>query len=1139
MPAALALSFLMNCACGAAFAADKEADEASADFGTGSFENMSVKMGQGDPVSAERDGKYGWVISSVEDNTAASSIYIDLAEGFAGSKQDGNTFEVEVDYFDEDRALFSLLYNSWEKENYMADVIVAESTGWFGSMHSIKQWKTAKFFIQDGNFNEKSSSSDIIISANNFNRNTLDEKTVNEFGKTYASYYLNRYGRVSSDNPIVIGGVRVKKLPEKNPFSVKVNYDFKAYTIFDDDEIKGTYTIQNIHNEGYRLGAKYIIRDGDGAAVKETDEDIDVNAHETKEINLDLGTIDRYGELSLTLEFAADGILNRTTVPLIHCRESKEANPRLGANVHFEGADRFPQMFDEEYELLKRGGYSSARDSMRWAQIEKSPGIRELTPMLQKEYDYSKKYGIDILTIADIDADLYGDQSSPETLEKFEEQCAWLAEKYKGVSEWIESDNEWNLHRDAGIEIEDYINLIKATYNGIKRGNPDMKLMGGDWGGYIMKDFRTICETGGLDYMDGFSYHVYFSTKGPADAGTFTQGEAVKNLLKEFGHEDMPLFLTENGWTDNLAQSITLEDEAMWHAQLIMQNSAWKTFDKIYPYEFQNSGVEKSYQEAMYGVTYSPYDTYPGRPKPAYITTATANWALGGAEFEDAADGMDATSSHYIYKYKRKNDDGLGNNMIALWTIEDRAEIGLRLGTDELKMFDMYGNKTVLRATDGVFSFAASQRPIYLIGDFSMMEMTQPTVKTNGLIFNGTTDDTVIQTIEIPGADGAKIIPSGSRFFATSESTGFTGNTASYIIKTPGSMFYNKRSEYDIVKDGKTLYHGDIRVNSADTVTINAEHKICDSKLPNRWELTIDITNNKNSSPVSGKININNPKEFSRLMSGSFTDLKPQETKHIKFFMPEIVTKEMRPLDITVQLTDGKIQKLSKRMFFTIVPYAYEKPVVDGKASSGEYSSDTWFDIKAGEKNGTYSKTMYESLYNSGKMHMGDDDLSAKATMKYDEENIWFFIDVKDDIFVNNYSDSMSWNGDSIQLGITDESIKSGSRYAELTIALTPDGPQIYRNGTNNTDNPIGPVEDKELAIERDGNHTRYEIRLPWKQVLNDASKVKAGYRPKFALLINEDDGSGRNSYLEYSQTLGAIGTYKNVSYFSDMILAK
>ena len=262
----------------------------------------------------------------------------------------------------------------------------------------------------------------------------------------------------------------------------------------------------------------------------------------------------------------------------------------------------------------------------------------------------------------------------------------------------------------------------------------------------------------------------------------------------------------------------------------------------------------------------------------------------------------------------------------------------------------------------------------------------------------------------------------------------------------------------------------------------------------------------------------------------TISELKPQETKNFRIFMPEIVTKEMRDFNVELNLSGGETFKKEHSMFFTTVPYAYNKPTIDAVASPGEYSSETWFDINAGE-NGENVE-----LLTPDTAHKGDNDLSGKATALYDEENIYFFIETTDDIFVNKHTGDRIWDGDSIQIGLSDQG--TPSTYSELTIALTSEGPQMYRHLTNDGDNPVGFVENVDLQIVRKNNKTYYEMAIPWEEALNDTSGVGPGYKPRFAFLINEDDGLGRNSYMEYSQVLGAIGTYKNTSYFSDMYLA-
>ncbi len=1108
------------------------------DFTEGKSIDMTVEMGSGEAVEVDRDGRKGWQISDEQNDEAAASIYIELSDSFAGDQDDGNTYEVEIDYYDEGSALFNFIYNSWDKERYFAGRVITESLGANGTAASINQWRTATFRVQDGDFKGKRDYPDLIISAGYLNRNRIDENTINEFGRTYGEGYLTNWGKSTTRDPIVIGAVRVRKLETKNPLEVKASYDFAAYTIFNDEPAKINYSLENKSDQAYDLNARYEILDSNGYTIREKEEPLSAAAGEIKEFTVDLGPVDRYGELTFRATFSCDGIENVTEMPLCHAREPKEANERLGTNVHFEGSQAYPQDFDGEYELIKRGGYSSTRDTIRWYRTQTSPGVDELNPQLTKELEYQEKYDLDFLPNAAIDDTVTGDMTSPETLAKFSDHCEWLAKTYKGKSEYIQTENEWNIH--AGTQFADkaegYMPLLKATYEGLKRGDPDVKILGVCWAGYAPADFRNLFDAGCLDYIDAFSYQYYWQGRNPVDGNLFKNGEEVRELLAEYGHEDMPVIMSECGWNDGFDSAVTTEDTAQWHAQLILQNSAWKTFDKLYTYEFANSGEKKSYTEACFGAVESAYGTYPSKPKPAYYATTMANWALSGTEFIDALDGMENTSRLYAYRYSRDNTDGLGNNMIALWHLDGRKILGLDLGTDKCRMYDMYGNECELNAVNGVFTVTVSERPMYLIGDFDSINEAEPQVTVDSLEVNAAPEDSVIQTISIAGAEGAELIPCSGILKAETGNTVVNG-TVQYTAETPSYKLFNERAEYDIVKDGAVIYHGDIKINGADTVTVSVEQKLLDEKYPNRWGLDIYVTNNRNSGTVSGTISVNAPSEFAALMKASFKDLKPRETRRIRLFMPEIQTKEMRLLDMTVNVSGYASHDYSKRLFFTVVPYADTKPVVDGIAGEGEYDGDSWFLIRAGDPTENNSKQMYESL-DGVTMHMGDEDLSAKATMKYDDESIWFFIDVTDDVFVNNHSDDELWNGDSVQMGIADEG-DNVSSYCELTAALTPKGPQIYRHYTNNENNPVGLVTNMELAIVREGNHTRYEIRLPWSEVLADPSRVEAGYRPKFALLINEDDGKGRNAYMEYSNTLGALGTYKNISMFSDMILAE
>lgn len=1121
--------------------ADK--DLAYYEFASGtSKQYMTAGMADGTkPNVVKRDGREGWELSNAKETTESATINCGLDSSFAYDLSDGTTFEIEVDYYDADRAVFSLVYSAQDRSDRFLTSVFTDGVGSKEVKSDAKMWRTAKFLVQDAKFDNSLENCDFKISANILNSNHgITASTSNGYGSDngygpfYSSYYIGRFGRVSTLDPIVIGAVRVRKLETKNPFDLKVTMDTTSNTLFDNEHAKFNYSMENRNDTAYNLNAEYTVYDEDGREVLKKRDTHNISPKAIDEFSVDLGEVP-YGILKLKSVFTADGVKNETITEFSHSREAKIANPRLGTNVHFEGSNMYKNDENKIMELISKSGMSSIRDSARWANMERVAGKYAITEMTQRGIDLAEKYGIDSLPIITGDnPNVYGEDTNPPTtdatLEAFKNYSRFIAQQYRGKAYAAESNNEYNIHFPSKTP-EEYVKLMKATYEGVKEAAPEMKVIGIDSAGLSLKYLRDIFEAGGLEYMDGISYHPYYHSRGPETSGIIANGISVRNLLKEYGREDAEVWITENGWPTWLGNPISESDQANFHVTTILQNAAWKLFDRYYYYEFANSGVELSYMESQFGIVKSVYDEVPYAARPAYVGVCNANYQLGGTEFKDALGGLSATANDFAYRFTRDNNDGKGKELIAIWTKGDRSEMGIKLGCDSVKMYDFYGNETELYGIDGKYSFAVTDEPIYIVGDFTSFESCTPPIKTSGLIMGGATDDTVEQKINMSNSAGAYIVPEGSTYFDCADKTEFNGGTAVYVVKTPSERFFNKCAQYRIEKDNKIYYHGNIKINSVETVTVNADHKVSNGNV-NRWQLTVDITNNRNSTAINGSIKINEPSELvGRMPTITVKDLKPQETRTFNLFMPEVVTKEMRDFSMDTVLDSGETTNITKKMFFTVVPYAKDnKPVIDGVVSPGEYSSDTWFSIKGG-KNG--ENVM---LLDKNTSFKGNDDLSAKATMKYDDENLYMFIEVTDDIFCNNNSDSLSWNGDGIQLGIAGENTASGGSYCELAIALTPNGPEIYRHLTNNTKAP-GLVENKQLQIVRDGTKTLYEMALPWEEILPNGIKAKSGYRPKFAILINEDDGLGRNSFLEYSQVLGAIGVSKNVGYFSDMYL--
>ncbi len=1102
--------------------------------------NLTAVMASGDVKTATYEGRTGWILGNKDAGEAASTINVDLSNYFAYKVSDGSVFEIDVDYYDAGGAVFSVVYSAQDRPNRWAGMQKTSFGAKAARNSTIKAWRTKTFRIQDAKFANDLSDVDFKISSNILNENHDLDKVTTDYGTKYSTYYLNRYPRVSSPDEIVIGAVRVRKLEEKNPLSGKITTSAYGNVFYDNEAATYDVALTNNTDKSYELNARYYAVDTEsGLIVDEKKDTLIIGASESKTVTAVLDDLP-YGVFKLYAEYTAEGIKSQFVTDTSRARESKTANPRAGTNIHFDGAQNYPSPIDAQMSLVRRSGYSSVRDSVRWAQNEPVKGQYKFNLPTGDAIEGAKRWGLDFFaTYSSVNMTNFYPNSAPindeEAWQAYKDYCHWIAHQLGNCGYAVESDNEWNLQYPNGTG-EQYTYMLKAIYEGTKAANPDMKVIGVDMGLVDIDVIRSYAEAGALEYMDGLSFHPYDWMRSFEAGNQMLQVARVKELLKEFGHEDKEIWCTETGWHQQLDNCfVTDMDKANNLSRALLQNDALKWYDRIYFYEFMNSGIEPSYGEATYGTIYSAYDETPCAALPAYIAAACANWVVGdGNNFVDAADGKgaDLTAGVYAYRWNRENDDNLGNQVIGVWTSKDREPYALDLGVDEVTALDIYGNARTMKAVNGVFNFMLTDSPMYLIGDFKKFVSAEPTVKIDEIISVATVNDTVVANITIPNSDKMTIVSKNADFEVV-QNAGFKNGTAKYVVSTPALRFYNKNAMFDVMEGDKLIYAGSIKVNNDKTVTISENHGMSDTNSLNRWYIDLNVTNNKNSGPISGTLKIKAPSELTKYVGDiKIENLAPKATYRQRFFLPEIVTKEMRSYDVDLTLDNGEYFSDGHTLFFTTVPYAYDKPTIDGKVSHGEYRNDTWFPISPGENSENVQ------ILEANTVYLGDDDLSGKATATYDEENLYFFIEVTDNQFVQNNTGSNIWDGDSIQIGLADEDASSSGSYNELTVALTREGPQMWRHLSNNAALPTGPVTDCELAIVHEGTKTYYEIKIPWAQCLLKPENVKAGYAPKFAFLINDDDGVGRNIYMEYSQILGAIGTYKNIGYFSDMYLA-
>lgn len=162
----------------------------------------------------------------------------------------------------------------------------------------------------------------------------------------------------------------------------------------------------------------------------------------------------------------------------------------------------------------------------------------------------------------------------------------------------------------------------------------------------------------------------------------------------------------------------------------------------------------------------------------------------------------------------------------------------------------------------------------------------------------------------------------------------------------------------------------------------------------------------------------------------------------------------------------------------------------------------------------------------------------ADFYVQWDSQYLYLLVIAEDEVHYNVANGVTIWQGDNLQLsldGNNDKANHYNDGDYEYGWALTESGPDQYRwygaKGVDYDPTSILFVV-KRIAANRDGKAaTIYEIALPAAQVA--PMKLEKGTVIGFNLLINDDDGAGRN-WFEW--TLGT-GRTKDPSHYNSLTL--
>lgn len=783
-------------------------------------------------------------------------------------------------------------------------------------------------------------------------------------------------------------------------------------------------------------------------------------------------------------------------------------NKKFGMNLHV-GQGR---PMDEQLDILIKAGVGVVRDGWAWWKYQKRAGDAYTFP--EEEVKFIKKLAEnDITYIAGMSPGLpegMGAFGTESFLKGYEEWAYQLAKHFKeaGLDYALEVYNEWN--HSGTLLPEDYAEVQKAMYKGAKRADPDAIVVGGCTsgvpGGMYQKAFDKM---NGEVAMDAMSFHIYDYTETGPEASEYVNGHKYfKSILDSYGYTDMPIWLTEVGWSVSPGHA-TQSYQNRYLPRLLASQDAYGLYDIITLYDFVCDGVSPDLRESNFGIVESYFPSWehpmPMAARGSYLAYTNFNALNYNAEFVEI---LDVGKGIHCYRYKKSD----GKDMLFMVAGGDDRSVGLRLGCDSVKVYDMYGNAVDYHSVDGVFSFYANKRPIYIEGNFGELTscesvfdlVTNKITVAAGSRADITVSKTTNKLVELTAKNGGNAYVTDVGSFETDQTM--------IDIGTKTDADGEDIIETEIRIDGKPVYTGITDVVYSPSVSVQSFAMEPSSVLMDFWTGTLRLKSNQSDLTLDGKLTFTYPDFVAEKMG--VTEIKniiPGAVKSVPLNMSgDMVGQQVK---LRVDLNNGETVNLTTRLSSDAAHYAYVKPVIDGKTEKGEWNLS--------------HKTRVRSV---------DSSVWFDVAMMWDEEYLYFYGLVKDQYFIQQQTLATDmWRQDSIQVAFSSK--EDSLNFTELGFAQMPDGPAVYSwYRETGHGGATGVVDDIDLAVSRiNAENTLYEARIPWSSIVTDTARISEGNTFKFDVCLNNDDAAGR-VYVEYGY---GIASSKDITKLSPVLLVK
>jgi trimeric autotransporter adhesin len=756
--------------------------------------------------------------------------------------------------------------------------------------------------------------------------------------------------------------------------------------------------------------------------------------------------------------------------------------------------------------VLRKAGMGNIRDDMLWSNTELTAG----------SYDWSwgdgyatavQQQGIQPLFVAGYGNPLYDGGHAPTSdagIAAYADYVLAIVKHYGGASlPGIEIWNEYQLGLDGSTETSPaaYVKMLKAVSAKVKAVYPTLPILGPADAHFDDGWLEQAFQAGALAYVDGVVIHPY-NFPGPAEQLDASLDTVQALIAKYNGGAQKPIWITETGWssgTDGQGVSEASQASNEVRAQLI---AASRGVAKTYTYVLVNEGTDPVNYYPNLGMMHNPGDPLGAlTPKPAYVAYATMTNQLTGAAFQK----RDAVGTGVYSLAFTKGSASIR----AIWSPQP-STVSLT-ASGPVTVADMYGRtRTLQPGSNGRIALAVSDAVQYVTGATAAQATKDALVLDPAFVNRPLTGHWTYDNTAGTASATVRLTIGGT----TVDQTVAAGAVGTAAVQLPARSATGPVSVTGVVSSGGA----DIGVLTASTtvstvVTVTGGRALDASGAP---VLRIRVANRTPDPLTLTGLTYTVAGSSGSALAGS--TLAGSATAIVDLPAALTLAGDWSARVAIAGQPDATASGTLVATSQAPTTVDYHPITVDGALD--DLTGATAIDL---DTQGT------RTLSPDG----GAADLGGTVWLTYDEKNLYLSAKITDDVHAQFSTGNLTWNGDSIQLGVSNGAPgEQKPAFSELTMALTSNGPELWR-GSALLDAP-GPVDGAKVDITRDetAKVTDYEVAVPWARLdgIQPSDRILSA-----SLVVNDNDGNGRKGFIEWGQ---GIATSKDDGLFKLMELA-